>query len=161
MFIHSLLFNDSFYYDATIGFLNKDTNVIFTNGTTYTPFSGSFQELRYYVNEISQSKFLDYAVNPYSNEGNNINSTPDEQFFRAALGTQLDTGSTTSIHPRVTGSAVQITQSFANGESSFYTSSADWLVNREDIFQDQVPAGIDTPEDLTAVCRLLQQMDGQ
>ena len=135
-------FNDSFYYDATIGFLNKDTNVIFTNGTTYTPFSGSFQELRYYVNEISQSKFLDYAVNPYSNEGNNINSTPDEQFFRAALGTQLDTGSTTSIHPRVTGSAVQITQSFANGESSFYTSSADWLVNREDIFQDQVPAGI-------------------
>ena len=25
----------------------------------------------------------------------------------------------------------------------------------------QVPAGIDTPEDLTAVCRLLQQMDGQ
>ena len=135
-------FDDTAYYAATTGFLNKDTNVVFDDGTIYTPFSGSFQELRYYVNEISQSKFLDYVVNPYSNEGNNINSTPDEQFFRASLGTQLDTGSTTSIHPRVTGSAVQITQSFANGESSFYTSSADWLVNREDIFQDQVPAGI-------------------
>ena len=135
-------FDDTVYYSATTGFLNKDTNVVFDDGTIYTPFSGSFQELRYYVNEISQSKFLDYVVNPYSNEGNNINSTPDEQFFRAALGTQLDTGSTTSIHPRVTGSAVQITQSFANGGSSFYTSSADWLVNREDIFQDQVPAGI-------------------
>ncbi len=135
-------FDDTAYYAATTGFLNKDTNVVFDDGTIYTPFSGSFQELRYYVNEISQSKFLDYVVNPYSNEGNNINSTPDEQFFRAALGTQLDTGSTTSIHPRVTGSAVQITQSFDSGESSFYTSSADWLVNREDIFQDQVPAGI-------------------
>jgi hypothetical protein len=121
--------------------INDSINHII-NSTTYTPFSGSFQEYRMYGPMISESKFFDYTVNPYSNEGNGINSTPDEQFFRAALGTQLDTGSTTSIHPRVTGSAVQITQSFANGGSSFYTSSADWLVNREDIFQDQVPAGI-------------------
>lgn len=121
--------------------LNINANKII-NGKGYIPFSGSFQEYRMYTPVISESKFFDYTVNPYSNEGNNINSTPDEQFFRAALGTQLDTGSTTSIHPRVTGSAVQITQSFANGESSFYTSSADWLVNRENIFQDQVPAGI-------------------
>ena len=112
-------FDDSFYYESTIGYLNKDTNVVFDDGTTYTPFSGSFQELRYYVNEISQSNFYDYTVNPYSNEGNGINSTPDQQFFRAALGTQLDTGSRTSIHPRVTGSAVQITQSFATN-SEFY-----------------------------------------
>ena len=121
--------------------INDKSNHII-NSTTYTPFSGSFQEYRMYGPMISESKFFDYTVNPYSNEGNGINSTPDEQFFRAALGTQLDTGSTTSIHPRVTGSAVQITQSFANGGSSFYISSADWLVNREDIFQDQVPAGI-------------------
>jgi len=121
--------------------LNNSASKII-NSKSYTPFSGSFQEYRMYAPVISESKFFDYTVNPYSNEGNNINSTPDEQFFRAALGTQLDTGSTTSIHPRVTGSAVQITQSFANGGSSFYTSSADWLVNREDIFQDQVPAGI-------------------
>ena len=118
----------------------EDNHVI--NTKTYTPFSGSFQEYRMYTPMISQSNFFDYTVNPYSDEGNGINSTPNQQFFRAALGTQLDTGSTTSIHPRVTGSAVQITQSFANGGSSFYTSSADWVVNREDIFQDQVPAGI-------------------
>ena len=134
-------FDDSFYFDARIGYLNKDTNVVFDDGTTYTPFSGSFQELRYYVNEISQSHFYDYAVNPYSNEGNGINSTPNQQFFRAALGTQLDTGSRTSIHPRVTGSAVQITQSFAT-DSEFYINSPKFITNVEDIFQDQVPAGI-------------------
>ena len=134
-------FDDSFYYESTIGYLNKDTNVVFDDGTTYTPFSGSFQELRYYVNEISQSRFYDYTVNPYSNEGNGINSTPDQQFFRAALGTQLDTGSRTSIHPRVTGSAVQITQSFAT-DSEFYINSSRFITNVEDIFQDQAPVGI-------------------
>ena len=83
---------------------------------------------------ISQSNFFDYVVNPYSDEGNGINSTPNQQFFRAALGSQLDTGSRTSIHPRVTGSAVQITQSFLNGGSSFYlqTSNDDaWVTNIE------------------------------
>ena len=135
-------FDNAFYYDSKIGFLNKNTNVVLVeNGTTYIPFSGSFQELRYYVNEISQSNFYDYTVNPYSNEGNGINSTPDQQFFRAALGTQLDTGSRTSIHPRVTGSAVQITQSFATN-SEFYINSSRFVTNVEDIFQDQVPAGI-------------------
>tara|TARA_R110001592_G_scaffold26903_5_gene100252 strand:- start:4445 stop:12877 length:8433 start_codon:yes stop_codon:yes gene_type:complete len=135
-------FNQSFYFDALKGYLNNDVALVFSDGTTYTPFSGSFQELRYYTNVISQSNFYDYTVNPYSNEGNGINSTPDQQFFRADLGTQLNTGSTTSIHPRVTGSAVQITQSFNNNTSTFYTSSAKWVTNVEDIFQDQVPAGI-------------------
>ena len=134
-------FDESFYFEATKGFLNKNINVVFDDGTIYTPFSGSFQELRYYVNEISQSHFYDYTVNPYSNEGNGINSTPDQQFFRAALGTQLDTGSRTSIHPRVTGSAVQITQSFATN-SEFYINTPRFITNVEDIFQDQVPAGI-------------------
>ena len=135
-------FDSTYYFDASIGFLNKDTNVVFTDGTTYTPFSGSFQELRYYVNEVSQSRFYDYTVNPYSDEGNGINSTPDQQFFRAALGTQLDTGSRTSIHPRVTGSTVQITQSFNNDTSTFSINNTKWVTNVEDIFQDQVPAGI-------------------
>ena len=147
-------FDDSYYYDATIGFLNKDTNVVFTDGTVYTPFSGSFQELRYYVQEISQSYFLDYVVNPYSSEGNSTHPTdivgsstifsndlPNQQFFRADLGTQLNTSSRTSIHPRVTGSAVQITQSFATN-SNFYINTPNFITNVEDIFQDQVPVGI-------------------
>ena len=124
--------------------INDEVNRVI-NTKTYTPFSGSFQEYRMYTPMISQSNFFDYVVNPYSDEGNGINSTPNQQFFRAALGSQLDTGSRTSIHPRVTGSAVQITQSFSNGGSSFYlqTSNDDaWVTNIENIYQDQVPAGI-------------------
>ena len=123
--------------------INDNANHVINN-TTYTPFSGSFQEYRMYTPMISESNFFDYTVNPYSNEGNGINSTPDQQFFRAALGSQLDTGSRTSIHPRVTGSDVQITQSFSNGNSSFYieTTFDPWVTNVEDIFQDQVPVGI-------------------
>jgi hypothetical protein len=131
----------SFYRDASKAFLNKNSNVV-VGSKTYTPFSGSFQELRYWTFPLSESKFFDYTVNPYSNEGNTINSTPNELMFRAALGTQLDTGSRTSIHPRITGSAIQITQSWNGDISTFFTSSAKWVTNVEDIFQDQVPAGI-------------------
>ena len=147
-------YDSDFYFDATIGYLNKDVDVIFSSGTTYTPFSGSFQELRYYVQEISQSYFHDYVVNPYSSEGNSTHPTdivgsstifsndlPNQQFFRADLGTQLNTSSRTSIHPRVTGSAIQITQSFAVN-SNFYINTPNFITNVEDIFQDQVPAGI-------------------
>ena len=137
-------FDVSYWNDSTKAFLNTQSDFTPTGaGGIYQPFSGSFQELRYWNVELSESKFFDYTVNPYSNEGNTINSTPDELFFRAALGTQLDTGSRTSIHPKVTGSAVQITQSFANN-SEFYieTTFYPWVTNVEDIFQDQVPAGI-------------------
>ena len=109
--------DNSFYRDASKAFLNKNSNVV-VGSKTYTPFSGSFQELRYWTFPLSESKFFDYTVNPYSNEGNTINSTPNELMFRAALGTQLDTGSRTSIHPRITGSAIQITQSW-NGNNKF------------------------------------------
>ena len=114
------------------------------NGKVYEPFSGSFQEYRMFATLISESKFLDYTVNPYSIEGNTINSTPNELAFRADLGTQLDTGSRTSIHPRVTGSATQITQSFSNGTSDFHTISSllPFVKNIEKIHQDQTPAGI-------------------
>ena len=111
------------------------------NSKIYQPFSGSYQEYRMFVPRISESKFFDYTVNPYSDEGNTLNSTPNELFFRADLGTQLNTGSTTSIHPRVTGSSVQITQSFTNN-SSFFISNERFVTNKEFIYQDQVVAGM-------------------
>ena len=129
------------WYRSDFAALNIGSNKTI-NSEIYEPFSGSFQEYRMFIPRISESKFFDYTVNSYSDEGNTINSTPNELLFRAALGTQLDTGSRTSIHPRVTGSTVQITQSFADNTSTFYTSSAKWVTNVEDIFQDQVPAGI-------------------
>ena len=120
--------------------LNTPTGYIIEN-ENYKPFSGSFQELRLWNQEISQSQFHDFTLNPYSVEGNGIGTTPDQLFFRAALGTQLDTGSRTSIHPRVTGSLSQITQSFSGG-SSFFVSDEEWVTNKENIYQDQVPSGI-------------------
>ena len=126
--------------DSNYAALNINSNKTINN-KVYKPFSGSFQEYRMFSPQISESKFFDYTLNPYSVEGNTINSTSDELIFRADLGTQLNTGSRTSIHPKVTGSTVQITQSFAS-DSSFYINNAEWVSNKENIYQDQVPAGI-------------------
>ena len=130
--------------DASVGYLNYLTNITPPGMGIYQPFSGSFQEWRYWAQSPSQSNFFDFTVNPYSTEGNGTNGTPDQLYFRADLGTQLDTGSTTSIHPRVTGSAVQITSSFDGGNNTFTISSVGntWVTNVEDIFQDQAVAGM-------------------
>ena len=133
----------SLYIDSTVAQLNSEVTL---GGNEFSFFSGSFQEYRFWNEIIPQNNFLDYTVNPYSVEGTSINSTPNELFFRAALGTQLDTGSRTSIHPRVTGSAVQITQSFDTNTSQFGIANpsgiSPFITNVEDIFQDQVVAGI-------------------
>ncbi len=138
-------------YDTTdwnnsfVANLNTSSNIITPAEVIYQPFSGSYQEYRFWNQNISQSNFYDYTANPYSDEGNGVNSTPDQLAFRAALGTELNTASRTSIHPRITGSASQITQSWDGDYSSFVISgSADRLfrTNVEDIFQDQVPSGI-------------------
>ena len=62
-------------------------------------------------------------MNPYSTQGNTLNSTPDNLIFRADLGTQLITSSRESIHPKITGSWV-LTQSFSDGGSNLYLSDA-------------------------------------
>ncbi len=129
---------------STFATLNIPSNRTI-NSKVYKPFSGSFQEYRMFAPRISESKFFDYTVNPYSIEGNTINSTPNELVFRADLGTQLDTGSRTSIHPRITGSSVQITQSFDSDKSDYFISASAtglFVTNVEDIFQDQVVAGM-------------------
>ena len=130
--------------DSLIANLNTSSNITTPAEVIYQPFSGSYQEYRFWNQNISQSNFYDYTANPYSNEGNGINSTPDQLAFRAALGTELNTASRTSIHPRITGSLVQITQSWDDYSSFIISGSADRLfrTNVEDIYQDQVPSGI-------------------
>ncbi len=109
----------------------------------YQPLTGSLQEVRYWDVVLSESLFYDYVVNPYSTQGNSINSTPQELIFRADLGTELNTGSRESIHPKITGSW-DITQSFSNNTSAFYlkTGSDSWLQNTESIYYNQTPGGI-------------------
>jgi len=56
-------------------------------------FSGSFQEFRYYSNNISKEVFNDFVMNPESIEGNNITgseSSFDIVNFRAPLGNELE-----------------------------------------------------------------------
>ena len=105
----------------------------------YQNFSGSYQEIRYYNTQITQDVFKDYVMNPLSFEGNTINNAPDSLMFRATLGGELYTGST-SIHPKVTGSWEPIS-SFV-GTSDFTISNGEFLSNREYIFLDQPAVGI-------------------
>jgi hypothetical protein len=113
----------------------------------YTPFSGSFQELRFYTTAIDESVFDDYVMNPYSIEGNELIGSQDSLsslIFRAPLGSVLDiSGSNrTSIHPSITN--YPPTQSFFFTGSSNYklSGSYQFLPNKEVMYLDQFPAGI-------------------
>jgi hypothetical protein len=92
------------------------------NGELYDYFSGSLQEIRYFKSPLSESVFKDYIMNPYSIEGNNLNSSPDELIFRASLGGELYTGSN-SIHPKITGSWIS-TSSFSTNSDIFIFSNS-------------------------------------
>ena len=105
----------------------------------YRNFSGSYQEIRYYNTQITQDVFKDYVMNPLSFEGNTINSAPDSLIFRATLGGELYTGST-SIHPKVTGSW-DVINSFPTN-SDFTIGGGEFLSNKEYIFLDQPAVGI-------------------
>jgi hypothetical protein len=127
---------------------NNGTIIRFPNSSsitygsrTYLPFSGSLQEIRYYVPNLNTSSFYDYVLNPYSSEGNGINFSPNELMFRADLGTLSDISNRKSIHPKVSGSTVYITSSFAS-DSLFYLSSENFITNKEIISENQLISGI-------------------
>ena len=120
-------------------YFGADLDSISLGGKTYTTFSGSYQEIRYYTVGLSSSVFQDYTMNPDSIEGNSLNSAPDQLAFRASLGGELFTGSV-SIHPKVTGSFLT-TSSFAS-DSNFTTGSSVFTSNVETVYLDQPAAGI-------------------
>ena len=121
--------------------------------------SGSYQEVRFYNTIINSSSFRDYTMNPYSIEGNGINSAPNQLAFRATLGSELIVTESNGIgydakaphyqfstHPKVTGSWV-VTESFATDDSRFETGTNTntegiYRKNREFIYYDQTPVGI-------------------
>jgi hypothetical protein len=103
-------------------------------------FYGAYQEIRYYNTPLSESIFKDYIMNPYSIEGNSLNSSPDELIFRASLGGELYTGSI-SIHPKITGSWAT-TQSFVSNSNFYFNQTPTFIPNKEYFFYDQPIAGI-------------------
>lgn len=134
--------SDEPWFNSTQGFWGA------TNASgigTLNSFSGSFQEIRYYNTRISESVFDDYVMNPNSIEGNGTNQGPNQLAFRASLGGELYTGST-SIHPKVTGSWAA-TQSFSNGPTSDFTFNTTpvFVSNTQSVFFDQPPVGIKNP----------------
>jgi hypothetical protein len=124
------------------GTWSTPTKAYFATSSTHEGFSGSLQEIRYYNTRLSESVFKDYAMNPLSFEGNGVNGAPDQLIFRAALGSELDITTSSSIHPKVTGSWA-ITSSFKNFNNNFYFSSTpSYYKNTEYFFLDQPAVGI-------------------
>ena len=102
-------------------------------------FYGSLQEFRYYTEEIPETVFNDFVMNPESVEG--ITITGDQSShamvaFRAPLGNELESKFTTlissshsesfnSMHPASSGQVSSlITSSFTNTEASPETTSS-------------------------------------
>ena len=110
------------------------------DGNIYRSLSGSFQEIRYYTTALNENTFKDYVMNPYSIEGNTLNSSPNELIFRLPLGGELYTGSI-SVHPKVTGSWV-VTSSFPTNSSCSFSATPTFLPNTEYFFYDQPVVGI-------------------
>ncbi len=106
-----------------------------------TIFSGSLQEIRYYKTVLSESVFDDYVMNQLSAEGNSRNTSPLELVFRAPLGSELNTGSLESVHPKITGSWT-VTQSFASDSNFAFSANPTFVPGTEYIFLDQPAAGI-------------------
>jgi hypothetical protein len=98
------------------------------------------QEIRYYNTALSESVFKDYIMNPYSSEGNTINSSPDQLAFRLTLGGELYTGSL-SVHPKITGSWAA-TSSFLTNSSASFALTPTFIPNTEYFFLDQPVVGI-------------------
>jgi len=137
-------FQQSASFISTKWWDNNSTGTIFLgssgsetfSGTTYTPFSGSFQEFRYYTTNLSESVFNDYVMNALSAEGNDVSGSYDTLLFRASLGAELYTN-TSSIHP----SYASVT-SFSTGNLFSYTGSYSFNPNVETIYYDEPGVGM-------------------
>ena len=131
-------------------------NLYFSSASPYNIFSGYYQEIRYYGEDLNitpqgipKSVFDDYVMNPYSIEGKTLtgsSASPNILAFRAPLGSMLDNDITqttrTSIHPAI--SQYPSTQSFYYLGNSNYTLGGTPIFepNTEIIYQDQFTSGI-------------------
>ena len=106
---------------------------------TYDPFTGYYQEIKYYGTGISESIARSLIANPSSIEGNSISGSYSELAARLPLGNELYTGSV-SVHPAVSGSGT--TQDSFTGDSNFTISNGEWVNNEETFFLEEPTAGI-------------------
>jgi hypothetical protein len=132
-------------------YLGTSTPTISISGKTFYRLSGSYQELRFYHDSLPESNFNDYVMNPYSIEAQTVSTSSNQYdsfnqlFFRASLGTLLDTSSTTrqSVHPAV--SQIPPTYSFGTSPSNntyILFGTYTFEPNTEVLYQNQFVAGV-------------------
>jgi hypothetical protein len=63
------------------------------------PFSGSFQEFRYWINEIPSQSFKDHILNPKSYSYLNETGSYNNLIFRVPLGAELDIENENAVFP--------------------------------------------------------------
>jgi len=102
---------------VTSTFLSSSVNI---GGTTYNRFTGSLQEIRYWIKTGSVDSFKDYVMNPQSIDYSGEILYDDYLVFRLPLGGDLYTNSG-SVHPRWTGSWAS-TGSFISSNNATLTN---------------------------------------
>jgi hypothetical protein len=148
---HNWTFSDISYFPAAFtvsgptGYdvISYDVGIYDGTGAlagTYSPFSGSYQEIRYYSNVVNNEAFDNYTMNPYSIEGNTLNDSPETLAFRAPVGGELYM-LTSSIHPKVAGTW-ETTHSFANHSYFYFDTTPHFVPNTEYFYFNQPVVGI-------------------
>ena len=139
--VNSVTGYDNTEYNSGLEILFPNSTPITYESNVYSPFLGLLQEIRYYSSSLNTSSFYDYVLNPYSSEGNGVNSSPNDLIFRADLGSLSSLQNRESIHPKSSGPDVYITSSFLS-DNTFYLSDGSFVVNTEIINQNQLISGI-------------------
>jgi len=98
-------------------FLSSSVSI---GGTTYNRFTGSYQEIRYWIKTGSVDSFKDYVMNPQSIDYSGEILYDDYLAFRLPLGGDLYINSG-SVHPRATGSWA-VTGSFIASNDAVLTN---------------------------------------
>tara|TARA_R110002020_G_scaffold216088_2_gene423487 strand:+ start:5195 stop:11476 length:6282 start_codon:yes stop_codon:yes gene_type:complete len=121
--------------------------------TGSSELSGSIQEVRYWINTLSESVWYNHIMNPLSIENGvltGLESTRESLAFRtregedySIKGTLTNTISGSSIHPKVTGSLITTASFITRGnKNSFYNSTGLYFSNSETQFLNQPVVGI-------------------
>jgi hypothetical protein len=99
---------------GTSTFLSSSVSI---GGTTYNRFTGSLQEIRYWIKTGSVDSFKDFVMNPQSIDYSGEILYDDYLAFRLPLGGDLYTGSA-SVHPRATGSWASTSSFIASNDAT-------------------------------------------
>jgi len=109
-------------------------DTLYLGGASYiAPFTGSFQEFRYWIGSIPINDFKDHILNPRSIVFNGVTGSYNNLIFRLPLGSELDNyivDTLYSVHPSPTSSFWDgsVSSSLA---SLYYTESITYNVNHE------------------------------